>query len=115
MNVVSFLVPTLNSVNVTVASTQTVGQSLTLECRVTTNKVISSGVNIVWSSSGLELRRIEGANIRFISDNLVMYADYYYALQLSTSDDGRVYHCKVFVNTSPQLMADGNITLNVTG
>ena len=112
---ISYLVPTPNTVNVTVISTQAVGQPLTLECNITTVRGITSRVDIVWSSNGEELRRIKGAIVSFTSDSLVTYTDYYNALQLNTSDDGRVYQCKVFVNTTPPLMDDDNITLDVTG
>ena len=91
------------------------GQSLTLQCEVTTVRGITSRVDIVWSSNGLELNRTEGVNINFTSDSSVTYTDYYDVVQLNTSDDGRVYQCEVFVNTSPPLMADGNVTLDVNG
>ena len=109
-----YLVPTPDIVNVTVISTQIVGQPLSLECSITTVRGITSRVDIVWSSNGIELRRTEGAN-SITSDISVTYTDYYNALQLNTSDDGRVYQCEVFVNTSPPLMVDDNITLDVTG
>ena len=110
-----YLVPTPDIVSLTVITTQTVGQALTLECNATTVRGITSRVDIVWSSNGLELKRIEGANVSFISDSLVTYVDYYNALQLNTSDDGRVFQCKMIVNTSPALMADDNVTLDVIG
>ena len=102
-------------VNITVISDQTVGQSLTLESSITTVRGITSRVDIVWNSNGEELRRIMGANVSFTSDSLITYTDYYNAFQINTSDDGRVYQCTVFVNASPPLMADGNMTLDVNG
>ena len=107
--------PIPDTVNVTVISTQIVGQSLTLECNVATVRGITSRVDIVWSSNGVELKRIEEVNGTFTSDNLVAYTDSYDAVQINTSDDGRVYGCEMLVNTSPPVMVDGNITLHVTG
>ena len=107
--------PTPDSINVNVISNQTVGQSLTLQCSVTAVRGITSRVDIVWSSNGVELRRIEGVNVSFTSDTLVTYTDHYTALQLNTRNDGRVYQCAVLVNTIPSLMADDNITLDVNG
>ena len=112
---ISYLVPTPNTVNITVLSNQTVGQPLTLECDVITVRGIISRVDIVWSHNGEELRRIEGANVSFISGSTVTYTDYYNVWQLNTSDDGRVYQCEVFVNTTPLLMADDIVTLDLTG
>ena len=109
------VVPVPDTVNITAISAQTVGQPLTLQCTIATVRGITSRVDIVWSSNGSELKRIKGANVSFMSDSAVTYTAYYDALQLNTSDDGRLYHCEVFVNTSPPLMANGNITLDVTG
>ena len=117
MHFVSFvhLVSVPDTVNVTVISTQTVGRSLTLECSVTTVRGITSRVDIVWSSNGSELKRIKGVNGIFTPDNLVAYTESYDAVQINTSDDGRMYGCEMIVNTSPPVMVDGNITLDVTG
>ena len=111
----SYLVPVPDSVRVTVVGNQTVGQSLMLECTVTTVKGITSRMDIVWSSNSYELKRIEGVNSNFISDNLVTYKDSYNEIQINTSDDGRVYGCEILVNTIPPLMLDSNVTLDVTG
>ena len=92
-----------------------VSQPLTLECYATTVRGITSRVDIVWSSNGVQLKRIEGVNGSLISDNTVTYTDYYNVFQLNTSDDGTIYQCEVLVNLSPPLMIDGNITLDVTG
>ena len=76
---------------------------------------ITSRVDIVWINNGLKLKRIEGANVTSISKNLTIYTTFYSILQLSTSDDGRVFHCEGFVNVTPLVMATGSLTLNVTG
>ena len=107
--------PAPDNVNIVVISTQTVGQPLTLECNVTTVRGITSRVDIVWRSNGLELKRIEGTNISSTSETLETYTVMYDAVQLNTSDDDRVFQCEGIINTSPPLLADVNITLNVTG
>ena len=103
------------NVNITIINNQTVSQSLSLECSVTTVRGITSRADIVWRSNGIELRRTEGVNGSFTSHSSVTYTDYYNAFQLNTSDDDRVYQCEVSLNTIPLRMADGNITLDVTG
>ena len=107
------LVPT-PFVNVTALSNQTVGQSLTLQCEVTTVRGITSRVDIVWSSNGTELERTDGITPT-IMDNSLVYTDSYTISQLSTTDDGRVIQCEVVIDVSPSVMADDNITLDVTG
>jgi len=103
------------NVDITAPNTQTVGQLLTLECSVTTVRGITSRVDIIWSSDGRELERMEGANVSSTTDSSVVYTDTYNISQLSTTDDGREYQCEVVISTSPPVMANDNITLDVMG
>ena len=102
-------------VNVTAPNTQSVGQSLTVECSVTTVRGITSRIDIIWSSDSTELVRMEGVNASFTTDNSVAYTDAYNISQLSTTDDGREYQCEVVINTSPPVMANDSVTLDVIG
>ncbi|XP_065911365.1 uncharacterized protein [Dysidea avara] len=105
-------IPTL-IVNVTATKTQMVGQSLTLECSVTTVRGITSRVDIIWSSDGTELERMEGVSVSSTTDNSVVYTDTYNISQLNTTDDGREYQCEVVINTSPPVIANDSVTLDV--
>ena len=98
----------------TALNTQTVGQSLTLQCEVTTVRGITSRVDIVWSSDGTELERMNNVSSTTM-DNSLVYTDSYTISQLSTTDDGRVIQCEVVINTSPPVTASDTITLDVTG
>ena len=110
--IIYITVPT-PTVSVTAPNTQTVGQSLTLQCNVTTVRGITR-VDIVWSSGGTELQRMNDVSPTMMSDSLV-YTDSYTISQLSTTDEGRVIQCEVVINASPSVMASGTTTLNVTG
>ena len=110
----SFIVPT-PSVTVTAPNTQTVGQSLTLECNVTAVRGITSRVDIIWSRDGTEVERMEGVSVNSTAENMVMYSDTYNISQLTTTDDGREYQCEVVINASPPVMATGNVILDVMG
>ena len=90
------------------------GQSLTLQCEVTTMRGITSRVDIVWSSGGLELQRMDNLSLTMISNSLV-YTNSYNISQLNTTDDGRVIQCEVVINASPLVMASDSITLDVIG
>ena len=90
------------------------GQSLTLQCEVTTVKGITSRVDIVWSSDGTVLRRTNNVSSTTI-DNSLVYTDSYNISQLSTTDDGRVIQCEVVINTILSVMASDSITLDMTG
>ena len=107
------LVPT-PVVNITAPITQIVGQSLTLQCEVTTVRGITSSVDIVWSSNSTELERMNSVSSTTM-DNSLVYTGSYTISQLSTTDDGRVIQYEVVINKSPSVMATGSITLDVIG
>ena len=88
------------------------GQSLTLQCEVTTVRGITSRVDIVWSGDGTVLRRINGATATTMANSLV-YTDSYTISQLSITDDGRVIQCEVVINTNPSVMATDSVTLDI--
>ena len=106
-------VPVPNQVSVTAITSQTVGHPLTLICSVTTVRGITSRVNTVWSSNGVDFRPIE-ANVSSITNDSVEYTAYYTIVQLNETDDSRVYQCKVEINGSLPITATSNITLNTT-
>ena len=96
-------------------NSQIVGQSLTLECSVTTVRGITSRVDIVWSRDGFQLKYINGANIANFTQSQTTYTFTYTIPLLSTTDDGRVYQCEVVINTSPPVMATDSVTLDIIG
>ena len=98
----------------TAPNTQTVGQSLTLQCEVTTVRGITSRVDIVWSSGGTELERMNDVSSTTM-DNSLVYTDSYTISQLSTTDEDRMIQCEVVINASSPVLASDSITLDVTG
>ena len=98
----------------TAPNTQTVGQLLTLQCKVTTVRGVTSRVDIVWNSGGMELERMNNVSSTTM-DNSLVYTHSYTISQLSTTDDGRVIQCEVVINVSPAVKKSSNITLDVTG
>ena len=95
-------------------TTQTVGQSLILQCEVTAVMGITSMVDIVWSSGGDDLQMTNNVSSTTM-DNSLVYTDSYAISQLSTTDEGRVIQCEVVINASPLVMASNSVTLDVTG
>ena len=106
-------VPVPNQVDVTAPAIQTVGKSLVLRCSVITVRGITSRVDVVWSSDGVDLETVE-ANVSSITNNSVEYTAYYTIVQLNETDDGRVYQSRVVINASPPVIAENSITLNTT-
>ena len=82
---------------------------------MTTVRGITSRVDIIWSSDGTQLERMEGVSVSSTTDNPLVYADTYNISQLNTTDDGREYQCEVMINTSPPVMANDSVTLDVMG
>ena len=114
MHVRTFTVPT-PIVNLTITSNQTVGHPLTLVCDVATVRGITSRVDIVWSSNGTEVERVEGVNISSITNTTALYANNYTISLLRTSDDDKVYQCEVIINSNISVIADNNVMLDVMG
>ena len=102
-------------VTVNAPDNQIVGESLILESTITTVRGITSRVDIVWSSNGVELKRIEGIESSLTKNNSVIYMDSYNISQLSTDDEGRVYQCAVIINHVLVITVNHSITLDVTG
>ena len=99
----------------TAINNQTVGQSLTLQCEVTTVRGITGRVDIVWSSDGTAMMRTNDTTAT-TRDNSLAYTDSYIILQLNTNDDDRVIQYEVVVNASPSVLTTSDsITLDVTG
>ena len=98
----------------TALNTQIVGQSLTLQCEVTTVRGITSRVDIVWSEGNRVLERTNRTTATRVSNSLV-YTNSYTISQLSTTDDGRVIQCEVVIDSSPSVKASDSITLDVNG
>ena len=98
--------------SVTDPGTQMLNESLTLQCNVTTVRGITSRVDIVWSSGGTELERMNNVSSTTM-DNSLVYTDSYTISSLSTTDEGRVIQCEVVINASPSVMASDSITLDV--
>ena len=98
----------------TAPNTQTVGQSLTLQCEVTTVRGISSRVDVMWSSGGTELQRMNNVSLTTM-DNSLVYSDSYTISQLTTADKDRMIQCDVVINASSLVMTSDSITLDVIG
>ena len=92
--------------SVAALSDQIVGESLLLECNVTTVMGVTSGVDIVWSIDGSEVQRVSAANS-------ITYTDLYHIALLGTAEDGRTYQCEAVINSSPPASSIDSIILDV--
>ena len=86
-----------------------------LKCDVTAVRGITSRVDMLWSSNGLELYSIKGIDIDSITNDSVVFTNTYIISQLSTADENREYQCKVSIDTALPVAATDVVVLNVTG
>ena len=94
---------------------QTVGQSLLLECIVTTVRGITSTMDITWSSGDGMFKIETNVSINVTTLYTASYTSTYIIPHLSTLDDGKAYSCEMVINTSPPVTATGRIELDVIG
>ena len=103
------------SVTLSILNNQTVGQSLILECDVTTVRGITSRVDIVWSNDGSEVNIVKDVNGSLVINDFVLFTDTYIIPQLSTTDENKEYQCEVLIDTESPVISSDNVTLNITG
>ena len=106
------------SVTINILNNQTVGQSLILECDVTTVRGITSRVVIMWSSDNSGESRLDvigEANTSLVVNDSMLFTDTYIIPQLSTADENKEYQCEVFIDAESPVTANDSVILNVTG
>ena len=92
----------------------TIGDPLTLNCTVTAVRGISSSVDIIWTTGGREVRRVNNI-IPDVDNDSAIYTDTFEISSLTAIDNGRVYQCIVVINASPQVSNSGRFTLTFPG
>ena len=91
-----------------------IGKPLTLECTVTAVRGISSSVDIIWTTGGREVKRLDNA-IADIKHNSAIYTDSFEISSLSAIDIGREYQCTVVINAYQSVDSSDLITLMFPG
>ena len=116
--VIVYTIVPIPSVNINILNNQTVGQSLLLECDVTTVRGITSRVVIIWSSDGSGEPGLDvtgGVNTSSVTNDFMLFTNTYIIPQLSTTDENKEYQCEVFIDTDSPVIASDSVILNVTG
>ena len=93
---------------------KTMGDPLTLDCTVTAVRGISSSVDIIWTTGGRVVRRVDNITADIQNDNAI-YTDSFEISSLSAIDNGRQYQCTVMINARQPVYNSDNITLIFTG
>ena len=92
----------------------TIGDPLTLNCTVTAVRGISSSVDIMWTTGGRVVRRVNNI-IPDVDNDSAIYTDTFEISSLTAIDNGRVYQCIVVINASPQVSNSDRFTLTFPG
>ena len=82
---------------------------------MTTVRGISSRVDIIWSSNGVEIKKIIGASISSSINSSILYKDIYNISLLTTAEESKAYQCEGVINATPNLTTESSILLDVTG
>ena len=91
-----------------------VGDPLTLDCTITAVRGISSSVDIIWTTGGGTLRRVDNIAADTENDSAV-YTDSFEISSLSAIDNGREYQCTVVINANSSVSNSDQITLIFPG
>ena len=91
----------------------TIGDPLTLDCTVTAIKGISSSVDIIWTTGGRVVRRVDNITADIENDSAI-YTDSF-KVTLSATDNGREYQCTVVINRTQPVNNSDEITVIFPG
>ena len=92
----------------------TIGDPLTLDCTVTAVRGISSSVDIVWTTGGRVVRRVDNITADIENDSAI-YTDSFEISSLSAIDNGREYQCTVMINNTQPVNNSVKVTLYFPG
>ena len=71
-------------------------------------------MDIVWSSDGTVLSRLNGTKVSTVKNSQV-YSTMHFVLPLRTSDDGRVIKCEGIIQAASSKSSTNTFTLDITG
>ena len=92
----------------------TIGDPLTLDCTVTAVRGISSSVDIIWTTGGRVVRRVDNITADIENDSAI-YTDSFEISSLSAIDNGREYQCTVVINATQPVNNSDQFTLIFPG
>ena len=91
-----------------------IGDPLILDCTVIAVRGISSSVDILWTTGGRVVKRVDNITADIENDNAI-YTDSFKISSLSVIDNGREYQCTVVINANQPVYSNDQITLKFPG
>ena len=114
MSYLHFVVPTPR-VKITIFDDQLIiDNPLTLDCTATFARGFSSLVEIIWTTGGRVVRRVDNITADVENDHAI-YTDSFEISSLSAIDNGIEYKCRVVINTRQPVYNEDRITLTFPG
>ena len=98
MHVIVFTDP-IDMVEIMLTSIAVFGQPLILQCNATIVRVITSTVDIIWTTDNTQVRRVNNVTASSNINSSFIYTDSFIIPSLNISDIGRVYECEVLINS----------------
>ena len=92
----------------------TIGDPLTLDCTVTAVRGISSSVDIIWTTGGRVVRRVDNITADIENDSAI-YTDSFEISSLSAIDNRREYQCRVVINANRPVYSSDQFALIFSG
>ena len=87
-----------------------IGDPLTLDCTVTAVRGICSSVDIIWTTGGRVVRRVDNITADIENDSAI-YTDSFEISSLSAIDNGTEYRCAAMINASQPVYSSIQVTL----
>ena len=85
-----------------------------LDCTVTAVRGISSSVDIIWTTGGRVVRRVDNITADIENDSAI-YTDSFKIPSTSATDNGREYQCTVVINASQPVYNSDEVILIFPG
>ena len=91
-----------------------VGESLSVNCKVSIVSDINGSVEITWAINGTAQNRSSNYTVDMISDPII-YSDVFHISELQMTHNNTVYSCEATINTRTSLKGNDSWTLRIRG
>ena len=113
MHVIVFTDP-IDTLEIMFTSIAVFGQPLMLQCNATIGRVITSTVDIIWTTDNAQVRRVNNVTASSHINSSFIYNDSFIIPSLNISDIGRVYECEVLINSVLPTSAKAEIIISIS-
>ena len=103
------------SIEVAAASSPVIYQPLILECNASVARVITSTVDIIWTTGDTQVRRVNNVTASSNINSVSVYNDSLIIPSLNISDIGSIYQCEVLINSVVPSIARTDFIIPIPG